>query len=80
MVNKAKYLGRRRSDNVENDALHSQEEGLGSRESPSTMDKFRRRDIHTSDTQRHELTSEHAEDKPLRPDTSKSSPKGHEKH
>lgn len=59
---------------------HSQEEGLGSRQSPPTLDKFRRRDIRTCGTERQELTSKQAESEPLRPYASKSSPKGLEKH
>ena len=44
------------------------------------IDKLRRRNVRTSDTQRHELTGEQTEDKPLRPDTDESSPKGLEKN
>jgi len=79
-MNKAEYLGQGWSDNPWNEALHPQEEGLGGRENPSTFDEFGRRDIHTGDTQRHELTGDHTEDEPLRPDTGKPSQKGLEKH
>ena len=62
------------------ETLHPQEERLGSRENPSTIDKFRRRHIHASDTQRHELTGDYTEDEPLRPDTGKPSQKGLEEY
>lgn len=81
-MNRVKYLRKKtiRIARGEKSQSHSHEEGLKSGQCPPTTNKFRGRNVGTSDTQRHNLTGQQAKDEPLRPDTNEPIPKTLEKH
>ena len=81
-MNKVKYLRKKASEQQGGDNMesHSHEESLKSGQGPPTTNKFRSRNVGTSDAQRHDLTGQQAQNEPLRPDTNEPIPKALEKY